>query len=199
MDVVRASISPGVEYSETYLEEVFRAAKGRSRGLKDEAASIGHLAHEWIEEHIRAGCPQEGVVFPAEETPVRSCVDAALKWMGEHSIRFVENERPVYSRKHRYSGRMDGLAYVDDALAVVDWKSSNGVYPEYILQIAAYALAYKEETGADIRKAFLVRLGKDNGEFEAHELDARTLKRASGAFLSALNLWRQLERLKKKL
>jgi hypothetical protein len=195
LDVVRAGIGPGAEYSETYLEQLFKAAKGRARGVKDEAASIGRQVHEWVEAHIRGEEP----VLPPEETQVRSGVDAALKWLGAHQVRFVENERAIYSRQHRYSGRMDGLAYVDDALAVVDWKTSNGIYPEYIIQIAAYALAYTEETGTKISKAFLVRLGKDDGQFEAHEFDARVLKRAGGAFLSALNLWRQLERLKGKI
>lgn len=199
-DVWRASIVPDTSYSETFLSEVARAAKGRARGVKDEAASIGKQVHEWVEQYIRGGCTlSEELVLPPEETQVRSGVDAALKWLGEHKVQFVANERPVYSRQHRYSGRMDGLAYVDDALAVVDWKTSNGVYSEYVAQVAAYAIAYTEETGQKISKAFLVRLGKDDGQPTPYEFDARTLKIGKSTFLGALSTWRGLEKLKKQL
>lgn len=195
LDVIKGAIGPGAEYSEAYLEAVYKAAKGQSRGIKEDAASNGKQVHQWIERYIRGEQP----VLPADCTPVRGGVDAFLQWMGEHKVQFLEVERPIYSRRHRYSGRMDGLAYVDDALAVVDWKTSNGVYVEYILQVAAYAVAYFEETGREVAKAILIRLDKETGIPEPHEFDRQTLKRGKAGFIAALQLWRALEKLKRAI
>lgn len=195
LDVIKGAIGPGAEYNESYLEAVFKAAKDQSRGIKEDAASNGKQVHEWIEHYIRGEQP----VLPPDGTQVRGGVDAFLQWMGEHKVQFLEVERPIYSRRHRYSGRMDGLAYVDGALAVVDWKTSNGVYVEYILQIAAYAVAYLEETGRKVDKAILIRLDKITGIPEPHEFDGQTLKRGKAGFLAALQLWRSLQKLNKQI
>lgn len=196
IDTIRGAIGPGAEYSETYLEAVFKAAKGRARGSKDEAASIGKQVHEWIE-HYTAG--ETDLVLPAEGTSVRGGVDAFNKWLSQHHVEFIERERRCYSRRHRYSGTLDAVARVDGRLTLLDYKTSNGIYAEYILQAASYCIAYEEETGARLEKAIILKLGKEDGEFTTHEFDTRVLRRARGAFLSALNLWRQLERLKKQL
>jgi len=196
VDLCRASIVPGVEHSETFLDEVFKQAKGRARGIKEQAGATGHEVHNWIERYTRGEEP----VLPSEGSQVRGGVDAFLLWLSQHTVEFIERERAVYSRRNRFSGRLDAVASVDGALALLDYKTSNGVYSEYILQAAgAYPLAYTEETGTRLEKAIILHLRKDDGQFTAHEFDARTLKRAGGAFLSALNLWRQLERLKKQL
>lgn len=195
IEVIRGAVGPGVEYSETYLEEVFRQAKGRHRGVKEEAGAIGKEVHKWIEDFTRGKEP----ILPAEGTPVRGGVDSFVKWLSEHRVEFVERERACYSRKHRYSGTLDAVAFVDGGIALLDYKTSNGVYAEYFLQAAAYCLAYEEETGTRLEKAIILKLGKDTGEFSTYELDARDLKRARGAFLSALNLWRQLEKFKGRL
>lgn len=208
---IRGALASGREFSDTFLEEVFEVAKRSSSGIKKEAGSIGSEAHKWIEEFTKRVSapdppydpegwpPENSILLPPDGTPVRSCVDDFLQWFQGRKIEFIERERPVYSRRHRFSGRLDGIARVDDVLTLVDYKTSNGVYPEYVLQIGAYAGAYQEETGARLEKAIILRLGKSDGEFEAHEFSASELRRAYGGFLAALQLFRALERFKKRL
>jgi ATP-dependent exoDNAse (exonuclease V) beta subunit len=52
----------------------------------------------------------------------------------------------VYSARHRYAGAIDALAYREGELVALDWKTSKGLYPEYALQVAAYAKAIEEMT-----------------------------------------------------
>lgn len=190
--ICKGGVQPDTPYPEVYLEQVWTTAKRAYRDVKEEAASIGTDAHRAIEENLRGGS-----VFPSEETPVGQCVSAAHQWIREHDLRMLEIERRIYSRKHRYSGTLDYLAYVDGELALVDWKSSKGVWPEYWLQTAAYQAAYEEETGTRIQCRHIIKLGKTDGTFEVHtRRSVKDYKKDLRAFLGALNLVRRLEELK---
>jgi hypothetical protein len=100
---------------------------------------------------------------------------------------------------------MDGLALVDscndlkcckdrfkDHLALIDWKTSNQLYIEYVLQTAAYKHSYEEETGETIEDIFIVKLGKEDGEFEAWHIDPETAELGWKAFQAALSLSRAM-------
>src|SRR5262249_19750690 len=116
--------------------------------------------------------------FPVDERAANCCA-AAVEWMSQHNVRWLKTERKCFSRKYGYAGTMDGLAVVDsckdrlccphdftDRLTLVDWKTSNALYVEYLLQTAAYQQAYQEETGETIADRWVIRLGKDDAEFD---------------------------------
>jgi hypothetical protein len=178
----------------TELDKILQEAKGAHREKFEDAGDIGHMAHSWIEDSIRiAIAKNDGIVekmhpaAPEDERAV-NCGLAAFKWMQAHNVRWISTERKVYSRQHKYAGTMDGLATVDscddpscchrffmDELSVIDWKSSNHLRIEYLYQTAAYQAAYQEEFGVDIRSRWILRLGKEDGEFEAwYETDFET-------------------------
>jgi hypothetical protein len=77
-----------------------------------------------------------------------------------------------------------------DALVVMDWKTSNKLYPEYALQIAAYARAYEELFGQKIDEGLIVKFPKDGTRFEARRV--KDLNLAFDAFKSTLLLWNVL-------
>lgn len=58
------------------------------------------------------------------------------------------------------SGTMDALASLKSEnkthLVALDWKTTNAFWPEFALQIAAYAKAYEEVYGEHIDQAYLV-------------------------------------------
>ncbi len=43
------------------------------------------------------------------------------------------------------------IAHHDGRMVALDWKTSNGIYPEYALQVAAYAKALEEMTGEEVQ------------------------------------------------
>lgn len=198
LNVVRGAIQPDTPYPEVVLDEVWKRAAGAHRTLKAEAADIGTQAHQAIEAYLAGSHDNASDVelAPLDER-VTSCVSAAKDWLNSHDVSPISVERRIYSRKHRYSGTMDLLAKVDGRLAVVDWKSSKGFYPEFFFQTAAYAGAVEEETGERIERRWLVRLGKDDGAFEPHELrNRRELKDDYRAFLGLLRAHRRLQNIR---
>jgi hypothetical protein len=192
------------------LEEFTRwalDAKGAHKEKLEDASTVGHEAHGCLEESIKHAiiADSEKIVRKLVALPfeirAESCSSAGLKWMQAHNVRWQSTEKKIYSREHKYAGTLDGLAIVDscndptcckyyfkDCLTVIDWKTSNALRLEYILQVAAYIYAYQEEHGVKIMRCFILRLGKDDGEFESLQLDREDIFHGFEGFLACLEL-----------
>lgn len=187
-------------------------AKSAHKDKLEDAGAVGHMAHEWIEKYIKAVMardqPQVEFLLATMCTDERAtnAAKAALDWMRKHNVRWLGTERKVYSRKHRCSGTMDGLCTVDscddrtcclkefkDRLTIADWKTSNYLYMEYCFQTAAYESFYEEEFGVDVQDRWVLRLGKDDGEFEAWYLPAEDFPEDFAGFVACLELTRLVE------
>jgi hypothetical protein len=200
------------------FERLVLEAKTAHKERLDEAGKVGNIAHAYIETYIKAVLAQDQPLveqilanMPIDERAA-SCSIAALTFMQAHNIRWLSTERKVYSRKYKFAGTLDGLAKVDscsdplccpvkfkDRLAVLDWKSSNSLHLEHILQTASYEQAYEEETGEIVTDRFIVRLGKEEGDFEVwHRLD-EDFKPDFDAFLDALRLTRSVKALEERI
>lgn len=195
------------------FDNILKDAKSAHKDKLEDAGAVGHMAHAWVEEYIKATLEKDAgkieahlANFPAEER-ARNASVAALDWAQAHNVRFLGTERKVYSRRYKYAGTMDGLALVDsctnphcckksfkDRLTVLDWKTSNYLYIEFILQTAAYKQAYEEETGEVIEDIWIIRLGKDDAEFEAWHVESDLADLGWEAFHNALCLSRSMEK-----
>src|SRR5271157_2480834 len=185
-------------------------AKNAHKEILEDAADLGHLAHKCLEDSIQqaightGGVVKELINLPTEEK-AKACAQAGFAWMQAHSVRWIKTEQKVYSREFKYAGTMDGKAFVDscddpaccteqfkDSLSIVDWKSSNSLHPEYILQAAgAYHYAEQEEHGEIFQNCFVLRLGKNEeeaGKFEPWRIPAKDFPRAFRGFLLCLQL-----------
>ena len=175
------------------LSEIVLDAKKAHRQKLENAANIGKSAHAQIEQIIkdRLSHPitigDDSVTWtsilrgPTYIDQVDNCVGAALDWMTRHNVRWVCTERKIYSRTFKYAGTLDGIARVDscqdreccpeefkDRLSLIDWKSSNQLYNEYLLQTSGLTRGHtKKRLGEIIHDRWVIRLGKDDGEFEA--------------------------------
>jgi hypothetical protein len=205
IDHLRARLYDDGEFTVEQLEKFLDEAKYAHKFVKQAAADIGTAAHRWLEDywHQKKMAVESGEVFavpPLPEHPqVRNCVEAAIKWIEEHDIKPLIIEKPLYSRIHQVAGRMDKLAMVDGRLAVVDWKSSTGLWPEYLLQIAAYASIYMEEfPDQQVEDRWLVKLGKYDGEFQAVKFGKADLDADYEAFLAATKLYKRLQTLNRR-
>ena len=187
------------------------------------ASNLGVQAHNWIEEWINLKLQYGDQMEPSngnagyfkarpQEPNVKSACEAALKWMKDHNVRWKSTEKKIYSRIHRYAGTMDGLAVIDscndklccrspfkDRLSIVDWKTSNYLYLEYILQTAGYQFAYIEETGEPVEDRWIIRLGKEDAEFQAWHCDSDTYEGDLFAFLNSLRLYKSLELIESRM
>lgn len=160
---------------------------------KQEAADIGTIAHNWIEDHLK------GVEQPLPEHPnARKSVEAALKWLEENRWESLDIEGIVFSPTHFYAGKMDWKARVNGVLAVPDWKTSKYIYSSYRYQTAAYVKAIEEATGEYIPDRWLLRIDKETGEFEDLHLERDTLEEDFATFLGALQIYRREAELRRK-
>lgn len=175
----------GTIIAEEHIEEATKLHEVR----KQEAATAGTLVHEWAEKFIAGEDPE----MPTDEK-VLNGVTAFLNWVGQEDIKFYESEMMVYSKKHNYVGTLDAIAKIKNKICVIDFKTSSGVYSEMRYQVAAYQMAYEEQTGKKLSgPRYLIRFDKDDGEFHVHNLDEDkdNYKKDCEAFLAALTLKRR--------
>jgi len=196
------------------LDQIIAESKKADEEELDKAGDTGHSAHDWIEQYIKSVLKNDEArklellaKFPVDERAANCCI-AVISWMADHNVRWCCTERKVFSRKHRYAGTMDGLAVIDscsdpnccresfkDRLSIVDWKTSNYLYIEYLYQTAAYQQAYEEETGEAIEDRWVVRLGKENAEFDPWHCAGRALFTEDWeGYLACLTLYQNVER-----
>lgn len=215
LDKVREGIS--LQYiSWNEFESLILAAKSAHKKKLDAASYVGNMAHDWIEQYIKA-CLSEDItrkLYLMNNTPddyqAANCCEAAIDWMSYHNIRWIYTEKKVYSREYGYAGTMDGLCLADscddtqccrsvfkDRLCLVDWKSSNELRIEYLLQTAAYLQAYSEEYDTRIDARWVIRLGKEDGEFEPWYVENPGEDWA--AFRQALYLSRSINSITKRM
>lgn len=198
------------EFTPEELAKWITAGKSAHKDRLEEAGNIGKMAHEWIEFYIKAvladneGRKLELLAKLPDEPRAANCCMAALDWMRIHNVRWLSTERKVYSREHKYAGTMDGLCMVDscdnpeccpnafkDRLTIADWKTSNYLYIEYVLQTAAYQFAFEEETGEFVDDRWIIRLGKEDAAFDPWHLERwDTYDRDFEGFLTTLALSR---------
>lgn len=198
-------------FYEVYEEElaaILVDAKKADREVLEDAGNVGHIAHAWIESYIQSILAKDNprsleilAKWPEDERAANCCI-AAVEWMFNHKVEWLQTERKVYSREFKYAGTMDGLAIVSacenprccaqpftDRLSIVDWKTSNHLYAEYLLQTAAYQQAYMEETAEAVQDRWILRLGKDDAEFDPwHAAGAELFLPDFTGFRHALNL-----------
>lgn len=157
---------------------------------KEEAKDIGTQIHEFINLYIEGKKPK----IPEDEK-VKNGVLAFMKWIDENKVKFLKSEEPIYSRKYDYAGILDIEAKINGKLAIVDIKSSNGIYNEMRYQVAAYRNAKEEMTKKKYDESWIIQLGKDTGEFKAYRLEDH--KKDLAAFLGALTIKRREMELRK--
>lgn len=155
--------------SEDEITALVREAALQHTRYTKKAADIGTQIHKWAEAFIKAKTKKD--IPPLPDDPlVHNGVTAFLKWVDEEKVKFVSSERMIYSKRYGYAGIMDAEAVVRRRLRVVDFKTSNAIYPEMRYQTAAYQKASEEESGKPYSgHRIIVRFGKTDGEFDAVE------------------------------
>jgi hypothetical protein len=114
-----------------------KSAKEHDR-VRNAAADRGIAVHSSIASYVGA---KSNI---AHNDPA---VIAFREWQESSQFVPIASERLVFSREHGYAGTSDLIGMVNGKLAVFDIKTGRGIYPEYKLQLAAYAVAWGEMTG----------------------------------------------------
>ena len=193
----------GVRMSAMAYRATLEARIGKQKAHQREltkAGEIGTQVHALIEWNIR-----KELGLPVKEQPKIS--DAAQwafmaweDWRKQARLKPIDIERVVWSAQHGYAGTMDLLGEVDlpeigRTVAVLDWKSGKAIYPEALLQNAAYVQALCEMgDAAPPLHGLIVRLPKVETDpaFEVKHVKASDQAGLFQVFLDVRNLWRWL-------
>lgn len=166
-----------------------------------EAAGAGSITHELIEADI-LGRPAtiptaDELKLSAEayaEAEARAWVafGGFLDWRRSVDLDVVVTEDALVSEKHGFAGCVDAIARTKDGLVVFDWKTSNRIYADYIVQVAAYRALWEEvhpEEESRITGIKLVRVGKQFGDYHVHSWPLSVCDIGWKAFLLQLELY----------
>jgi hypothetical protein len=113
------------------------------RETKQAAADAGTLAHTMVEHDIYGQTFDETGINPEILTAAKGAYEAYKEWKGQTNLKIAEAEMPLVSRTFRYGGTLDAII-VGGKLSLGDWKTSNGIYADYLLQLAAYDILWCE-------------------------------------------------------
>lgn len=146
---------------------------------RDEAADIGTLAHALIEEHITTTAPHlepvlvdKSLYSPTNLDMAETAFLAYLEWEKQNNVDLtdsrVQAEARLVSEWLQYGGTLDLIAPIDGVLSLIDFKSTNALYAEHRIQLAAYEWLYEENYGEEI-PTHLLQVSKDEGDFHHHQ------------------------------
>jgi len=162
-----------------------RSASEHNR-VKSAAADHGIDIHRRIAACVgdKSSCMSKNVRDPV--------IIAFRAWQDE--AQFVPNasEKLVFSHEHEYAGTADLIGTLNGRLALLDIKTGRSVYPEYKLQLAAYAAAWGEMTGHIPEVCVNLHVRSDFTIAEANAFTAAELFTLFQTFLAAKRLFEWL-------
>lgn len=128
---------------------------------------------------------------------IKNGVRAYIRFQRQTDFHPIDAEVLVYSLTHHYVGTLDapGTFGTSTDLEIVDWKSNDSVWDEYVIQLAAYFVAWNEmHPEYPAVRARIVNLDRNTGvpqstKFEKEEL----LYTFEHAFLPAKEIFHYLE------
>ena len=110
---------------------------------REAAADAGRCTHD------RVYCHTHGKEFDASKfapdivAKSEQPFQAFLEWARQSNLTVAAGEVRIVSEKYRFGGTLDAIT-VGNELALADWKTSNSVRVEYLIQVAAYGKLWEE-------------------------------------------------------
>ena len=157
--------------------------------ISKDAADSGTAGHLLIECYIKGTEPDLSAFTESQISRGRVAFEAFKGWNSKQSFKFVHTELSVVSELFEYGGSIDLIAQDGDDLVLIDIKTSKSVYPEHILQLAAYSTAFREQEGKCITSYHILQLSKTGGGYSDHIISPAKISVAWQAFLCCRKLY----------
>lgn len=140
------------------------------REARDKAADAGTIAHAMVEADVK-GEPFDRAPWPAELLArADSAFEAYQQWRKQSRLQPIASELALVSETHRFGGTID-LVFRDAAgrVMMADVKTSNALYYDHLVQVAAYAILWDEHNPFDpITEFHILRFAKEHADFAHH-------------------------------
>ena len=152
----------------------------------ERTARVGSLAHAMISAALLGEDFAAPDAAPEELEQARRSLAQFLAWREGHSLRPVHCESAFVSERLRYGGTVDCYCVLDGEPVLLDFKTGRSIYPEYFVQLAAYAQLLREQ-GFPVRELRVLRLGGEGEDWE--EKSVREPEKWFSVFESLLRIY----------
>lgn len=166
------------------------------RKVRDQAADIGSLAHFMINCYLLGKEPDLSEFSKENIDQAENSFLKFVTWWDDNKFTVMESELPLVSEKYLYGGTTDCIAKDQNGkIVLIDFKTSKGIYDEYISQLVSYSKLYAENYGTNIDRHIIIRIGKESqGDFEVREY--AELEKYWDVFTACLHLYYAKQKLK---
>ncbi len=156
------------------------------------AADTGTYAHDLIDVWV-TGVPMANnsdydhlTVEQVEQA--ENCLDQFKRWYDSQGLTPLATELPLISDKHNFGGRIDFVARdKENRLVVPDWKTSNGIYADHLVQVGGGYTILLEENQDDlfgpVDEVHILRFSKEIASFEHRSWTRAAVQPAIDYFL----------------
>lgn len=154
----------------------FNRGKNGASALYDRSLDIGTVVHDMIDLQVK-GRPFAEVEATLAQLGDSAAIDKARcafrqfeQWKNRYHVEIEQREVSLVSERYRYGGTLDWLVRINGRRALLDFKTCKSpvaVYPDNLIQLAAYKPLWEENNAFEkIDGGFhLLRLPKDGGDF----------------------------------
>ena len=165
------------------------------REEREAAAEVGTICHAYAAADI-TGKPQPVFDVDAEMlSKAERSFASYLSWKGMTRLEMIASELPLVSETLRFGGRLDAVAAFDGAAGLLDFKSSKALYPDQVVQVAAYAHLWNEHKPEMPLGHWHILRWSPDGAFTHHALSQAQIDFGWRAFLACM----ELQAIKKEL
>ena len=156
----------------------FEQGKAAERGeisklydKRDEAAEAGTLAHSLVEAHINGESLEISGASAQIILQAKQGFENYLQWQDDNKIEIVQQEIELVSKEFLFGGCPDAIGRDSRGqLCLLDWKTSNSIFLDYLLQLAAYMILWDENYPDKplVGGYHLLRFSKEHADFAHH-------------------------------
>jgi len=153
----------------------------------DDLANVGSLAHEMVSCHFSGKKLNTNDYTANEIKRAKNAFKSFTTWIKSQNVKPIIHEQELVSEKYKFGGTPDLLAEIDGVNWLIDFKTGSGIYDDYIIQLAGYALILEDRK---IDKVAIVRIGRTGSEgFETKTLDIADISLHKEVFLNLLKVY----------
>lgn len=135
--------------------KVIDAVLEKSKEEVQAAAAHGTRIHEMLEEHVA----RKGLLDNSIESK------GFKAWIKEYKPKFIKTEHTTFHPELGYAGTLDLICEIKGKTWLVDYKTSNKLFPKNGLQLTGYAMAEERISDVKIDHIACLQLGKNKKGF----------------------------------
>lgn len=203
---IRVTESLGIIAKHGLRNWMGRVGYAKANKILETRQNIGIRVHKLCELTLKG----ESLNLGSYETEIREGMCKFMEFKELAKLIPEGLEQTLWSNEYGYAGTADYIGYyttpmrflagqrIDgknvkipkfekSSFVIGDWKTGRDIYPEYWMQLAAYAMAFKELTGIQVKGAFIALMR--DGRLKVKEKTWAELMVAFKFYNSALELY----------